>query len=42
MEENQNSMVDEKTMLLNKGVGIVLVVLGIYGLFYAYKIYKNK
>jgi hypothetical protein len=42
MEENQTSMVDEKTMLLNKGIGIVLVVAGIYGLLYAYKIYKNK
>lgn len=42
MKENQTSMADEKTMLLNKGIGIVLVVAGIYGLFYAYKIYKNK
>lgn len=41
MEENQNLM-DEKTMLLNKGLGIALVLLGVYGLFYAYKIYKNK
>lgn len=42
MEQNENMMVDEKTMLLNKGVGIALVLLGVYGLFYAYKIYKNK
>jgi hypothetical protein len=41
MEENQN-LVDEKTNLLNKGIGIALVLLGIYGLFYAYKVYKNK
>lgn len=42
MEENKNPMLDEKTMLLNKGIGIALVLVGIYGLFYAYKIYKNK
>jgi|694.fasta_scaffold05151_25 hypothetical protein len=41
-ENNKTTMVDERTMLLNRGIGIVLVALGIYGLMYAYKFYKNK
>lgn len=42
MGENDNPVYDEKTTFINNSIGVILVLAGIYGLFYAYKIYKNK
>jgi hypothetical protein len=33
---------DEKTILINRALGLIFVGVGIYGLYYAYKLYKNK
>jgi hypothetical protein len=33
---------DERTLLLNRAVGVSLILIGVYGLLYAYKIYKSK
>jgi hypothetical protein len=42
MEENEITGMDEKTLLMSKAIGVAFIFAGIYGLFYAYKIYKNK
>jgi hypothetical protein len=42
MEEDKTAGMDERTLLLNKAIGVGLVALGIYGLFMAYKTYKAK
>ena len=42
MEENQETGMDERTLFMSRGIGIALVVAGIYGLYFAYKIYKGK
>lgn len=42
MEENNNLGMDERTYLLNKSIGLSLLLIGVYGLFYAYKIYNSK
>ena len=42
MEENEQTGMDERSFLMSKSIGVALVFLGIYGLYYAYKIYKNK
>jgi len=42
MEEKEQSTMDERTLLINRFIGVSLVIVGIYGLFYAYKFYKNK
>jgi hypothetical protein len=42
MEENETKGMDERTFFLNKAIGVSLFALGIYGLLYAYKIYKAK
>ena len=42
MEENEVTGLDERTMFMSRAIGVTLIVAGIYGLYYAYKIYKNK
>ena len=42
MEGNEAKGMDERTYYFNKAIGVSLFALGIYGLFYAYKIYKAK
>jgi hypothetical protein len=42
MEENNNLGMDERTSLLNKALGLSLILIGAYGLIYAYKMYKSK
>jgi hypothetical protein len=42
MEENNEIAMDERTLLLNRAVGVSLILIGVYGLLYAYKIYKSK
>lgn len=42
MEKNTNKGLDDKTLLLNKALGVSLVLLGVYGLVFAYKIYTKK
>jgi hypothetical protein len=42
MEKNKTTMMDEKTLLLSRTTGVGLIALGIFGLFYAYKIYTKK
>jgi len=42
MEEDKTAGMDERTLFLNKAIGLGLVTFGIYGLFMAYKIYKTK
>jgi hypothetical protein len=42
MEENEAIGYDAKTLLMNRVIGVALVCAGIYGLYYAYKMYKNK
>jgi hypothetical protein len=42
MEENEKTGMDERTLVMNKFIGISLVVVGLYGLYYAVKIYKGK
>jgi hypothetical protein len=32
---------DEKTLIINKTIGFILVVAGVYGLLIAFKSYKN-
>lgn len=42
MEENNNLGMNERTSLLNKALGLSLILIGAYGLIYAYKMYKSK
>jgi len=42
MEENETTGMDERTLFLSRTIGVILVVAGIYGLYFAYKIYKGK
>ena len=42
MEENNNLGMNERTSLLNKALGLSLILIGVYGLFYAYKMYKTN
>jgi hypothetical protein len=42
MNDNESKGLDERTYLLNKLIGLGLVIGGIYGLIYAYKTFKNK
>ena len=42
MEENDAIGIDQKTMLMNKGLGLVMVIVGIYGLIYAYNLITKK
>jgi hypothetical protein len=42
MEENNNLGMDERTSLLNKALGLSLILIGAYGLIYAYKMYKSN
>jgi hypothetical protein len=42
MEENEVTGLDERTMFMSRAIGVALIVVGIYGLYFAYKIYKGK
>jgi hypothetical protein len=42
MEGNDNPVYDEKITLINNSIGVILLLVGIYCLFYAYKTYKKK
>jgi hypothetical protein len=42
MEENEVTGLDERTMFMSRAIGVTLIVVGIYGLYFAYKIYKGK
>jgi hypothetical protein len=42
MEENEETGMDARTLLMSRAIGVALVFIGVYGLIYAYKIYKNK
>jgi hypothetical protein len=42
MEENNNLGMDERTSLLNKALGLSLILIGAYGLIYAYKMFKTN
>jgi hypothetical protein len=42
MEENEITGMDERTLLFSRAIGISLILVGIYGMYYAYKIYKGK
>jgi hypothetical protein len=42
MEENEAKGLDERTLVMNKFIGISLVFVGLYGIYYAVKIYKGK
>ena len=41
MEDNNLGM-DERTSLLNKALGLSLILIGAYGLIYAYKMFKTN
>lgn len=42
MEENEETGMDARTLFMSRAIGVALVVAGIYGMYYAYKIYKGK
>ena len=42
MEENEKTGMDARTMIMNKLIGVSLVFVGLYGIYYAVKIYKGK
>jgi ABC-type antimicrobial peptide transport system permease subunit len=42
MEENEVTGMDERTLFMSRAIGVALVIAGIYGMYYAYKIYKSK
>ena len=42
MEENEQTGMDERTLFLSRTIGVVLIAVGIYGLYFAYKIYNGK
>jgi hypothetical protein len=42
MNENEEAGLDERTLFMSRAIGVALVVAGIYGLYFAYKIYKGK
>jgi|LakMenE18May11ns_1017448.scaffolds.fasta_scaffold9311865_2 hypothetical protein len=42
MKEKENLGLDDRTILMNKAIGILMVVAGIYGLYNAYKLYSSK
>jgi hypothetical protein len=41
MENNEKQGYDEKTILISRFVGFALIGLGVYGLIYAFKTYKQ-
>lgn len=38
----EDEILDEKSLIISRGIGIGLIILGIYGLVYAYKTYKGN
>lgn len=42
MNDSESVGLDERTYFMNKLIGLGLVIVGIYGLVYAYKTLKNK
>lgn len=42
MNEENKVGLDEKTKLFNKALGLGMIILGIYGLIYAYELIKKK
>ena len=42
MEENEVTGMDERTLFMSRATGVVFIAVGIYGLYFAYKIYKGK
>jgi hypothetical protein len=42
MEKNTEVLMDERDLLKSRLVGFSMIALGIYGLLYAFKIYKVK
>jgi ABC-type antimicrobial peptide transport system permease subunit len=42
MKENEETGLDERTLFMSRAIGVALVIAGIYGMYYAYKIYKSK
>ncbi len=42
MNEENKVGLDEKTKLFNKALGLGMIILGIYGLIYAYDLIKKK
>ena len=42
MEEHEETGMDARTMFMSRAIGVTLIVVGIYGLYFAYKIYKGK
>jgi|LauGreDrversion4_2_1035121.scaffolds.fasta_scaffold1034642_2 hypothetical protein len=42
MNNSEGKGLDERTYYLNKFIGLGFVVIGIYGLVYAYKTFKNS
>jgi hypothetical protein len=42
MEKNREVLMDERDLLKSRLVGFSMIALGIYGLYYAYKLIKVK
>lgn len=42
MESKENLGLDDRTILMNKAIGVLMLVAGIYGLYNAYKLYSSK
>jgi hypothetical protein len=42
MSDIEGKVLDEKTTILNKLLGLGLVIIGVYGLVYSYKIFQSK
>jgi len=38
----ENQVADEKVNIMNKALGGALIILGIYGIIYSYKLFKGK
>jgi hypothetical protein len=39
--KEENKGFDERTNLINKGLGLILLLLGTYGIIYSYKTFKK-